>query len=60
MEFSGIIGALEKRPKNRYGTKRSHLEANNRYAPGGVFWVGVKYRGSDTSTTAAVFLLAIV
>ena len=31
MEFSGIMGGLEKRLKNRYGTKRSHLEAQNRH-----------------------------
>ena len=54
----GIMDAVEKRPKNMYTTKRSHLEAKIRHL---IQWVGVKNSSSDTSThTAAVFLLAIV
>ena len=59
MEFSGIIGTLEKwRKKN---ADQNVITWKPNQAPGGgVFWVGVKNRGSDTSNTAAVFLLAIV
>ena len=62
MEFSGVTEALEKRSKKKVRNKTYQVVTwkPKKQAPGGVFWVGVRNRCSDTSTTAAVFLLANV
>ena len=54
-DYWGFGKAAKKQVPNKTQSLGSQKQA-----PGGVFWVGVKNGGSDTSTTAAVFLLAIV